>query len=221
CDEVIWLRQGQMVAKGSPEVIVGEYTAELASETRRRTPIDRPAIITPAGTELAVNKNRFGSMEMEITGVALFDSKGVPAKELNAGEALSVAIEFKASRPIENPIFSISISRDNGFVCFDTNTAAQGMKLPVIEQSGRIVLHIERLDLSGGRHFVDVGIYEKDWTYGYDYHWHVYPLDIRAPESKGILRPPQLWELSELPGKPESVDTELRPKFVEQLRTNP
>lgn len=219
CDEVIWLRQGQLVAKGNPEVIVGEYTAELASETRRRTPTEQPAIMTPFGTELAVNKNRFGSMEIEITAVQLFDSHGVPATELNAGEALSVAIDFAANRPIAHPIFSISVSREDGFLCIDTNTAAQGLKLPVIEQSGRIVLHIERLDLAGGRYFVDVGIYEQEWTYGYDYHWHVYPLEIRAQESKGILRPPQLWELSALGGEADSVDTALRPKFIEQLNT--
>jgi lipopolysaccharide transport system ATP-binding protein len=216
CDHI----PNSLVAKGNPEVVVGEYTAELASETRRRTPIEQPAIITPSGAELAVNKNRFGSMEMEITAVELFDSRGVPATELNAGEALSVAIEFTTNRPIDHPIFSISISRDDGFLCFDANTSAQGLQLPVIEQNGKIVLHIERLDLSGGRYFVDVGIYEKEWTYGYDYHWHVYPLEIRAPESKGILRPPQLWELSELAQKAEPVDTILRPRFIEQGRTN-
>jgi lipopolysaccharide transport system ATP-binding protein len=219
CDEVIWLRSGQVVAKGNPEVIVGEYVAELASETRRRTPATMPALHSPDGTEVRVNENRFGSMEMEIRSVHLFDSKGMPAKEIASGEALSVAIEFKANQPIQHPIFSISISREDGFVCFDTNTAAQNLKLPVIDQSGQIVLHLERLDLAGGKYFVDAGIYEKDWVYGYDYHWHAYPLAICAPKSEGILRPPQLWELSDMSEKAEKVDGSLRPKFLEQLRT--
>ncbi len=217
CDEVIWLRAGQMVARGTPEVIVGEYVAELASETRRRTPASMPEVHTPDGTELRVNENRFGSMEMEITAVRLFDANGLPTREILSGQPLSVAIEFKTSRPIQHPIFSVSISCESGFICFDANTAEQNLKLPIIDQCGRIVLHFERLDLAGGKYFVDAGVYEKDWAYGYDYHWHAYPLEIRAPKSQGVLRPPQLWELSDLAKDMETVDGSLRPKLLEQL----
>jgi lipopolysaccharide transport system ATP-binding protein len=219
CDEIIWLRSGTIVAQGTPEVIVGEYVAELASETRRRTPTKTPVLRTPSGTELRVNENRFGSMEMEISSVQFFDSAGLIVQKIAAGQPLSISIEFKTSCPIQNPIFSISISRDDGFVCFDTNTSAQGLKLPTVDQNGQILLHLERLDLVGGKYFVDVGIYEKDFAYGYDYHWHAYPLEISAPTGNGILRAPQLWELGDLSEKSGVVDKSLRPNFLEQLRT--
>lgn len=196
CDEVIWLRGGRVVAHGNPEVVVGEYVAELASETRRRTPATQPPITTSFGTELQVNKNRFGSMEMEITAVALLDADRRPVTEFKSGESLCVQIDFRAAQPIANPIFSVTISREDGFLCFDTNTAAQGLPMPLIEGGGRITLHIERLDFATGNYFVDVGIYESEWAYGYDYHWHAYPLRVNAPTpDKGLLHLPQSWEL--------------------------
>jgi lipopolysaccharide transport system ATP-binding protein len=52
------------------------------------------------------------------------------------------------------------------------------------------------MDLKSGNYFVDVGVYEGNWQYAYDYHWHVYPLAIRSKlKSRGILLPPHRWEL--------------------------
>ncbi len=38
CDEAIWLHGGRTVAHGEPDVVVGQYVAEMQAETRRRTP---------------------------------------------------------------------------------------------------------------------------------------------------------------------------------------
>lgn len=198
CDEAIWLRGGKIVAQGAPDIVVGEYVAETSSETRRRTPFTQPTVISSSGRELKVNENRFGSMEMKVKAVQLLDREGFAAGEICGGHPLSVAIEYEAMTPIAEPIFTVSVTRrEDGFVCYDTSTAAQGLKLPTLEGGGQITLTIERLDLADGEYFVDVGIFEREWAYGYDYHWHVYPLRIRALRgNKGIIAPPQRWQLS-------------------------
>ncbi len=66
CDEAIWLREGQVVAKGPVDVVIGQYQAEVQAETQRRTPQEVPAQITATGTELRINENRFGSLEMDL-----------------------------------------------------------------------------------------------------------------------------------------------------------
>jgi len=170
CDEVLWLRGGRLVAHGDPEVVVGQYVAEMTAETRRRTPAKRPALRTPTGTELRVNENRFGSLELEIVSVRLLDLEGLPLTELESGAALCVEIEYLAPQSIDAPIFSVTISREDGVTCYDTSTAAAGLSLPAIQGQGQLTLHLERLDLSGGQYYVDVGVCERDWTYAYDYH---------------------------------------------------
>lgn len=190
CDKALWLRQGQIVAHGEPEVVAGQYVTEMRSITQQRTPL-RPPQMTKIGIELRVNENRFGSLEMEITDVRILSST-----EIDSGEAISIEIEYLAHQQICNPIFGVTISRDDGQICFDTNTENMRLSLPVVQDKGQIRLHLDRLDLSGGEYFVNVGIYEHDWTYTYDYHWHVYPLLIRSAVSeKSILSPPRRWEV--------------------------
>lgn len=193
CDEALWLRQGQIVAHGEPEVVAGQYVAEMRSETQRRTPV-RPPQLTNTGAELRVNENRFGSLEAEIADVRL-----LPVSEIKSGEALCVEIEYLSPQPIHAPIFSVSISREDGQVCLDTNTETMGLSLPLIPGKGQIKLHIDRLDLAGGQYFVNVGVYKQDWAYAYDYHWHVYPLLVNSTVSENsILCPPRRWEIGGL-----------------------
>ncbi|MBD2578572.1 ABC transporter ATP-binding protein [Oscillatoria sp. FACHB-1406] len=190
CDRALWLRQGQIVAYGEPEVVVGQYVSEMRQQTQQRTPLRAPQK-TKSGTELRVNENRFGSLEIEITDVRL-----QPRDRLDSGEPLRVEIDYLSPQRIESPIFSVTISREDGQICFDTSTAVTVESLSAVEGEGQISLQIDRVDLSGGSYFVDVGIYERDWTYAYDYHWHVYPLEIcSAVDGNSILNPPLRWEM--------------------------
>lgn len=191
CDRALWLRQGQVAACGEPPVVVGQYVSEMRSQTRQRTP-DRPPQRTATGMELRVNENRFGSLEMEITRVHL-----LPIATLETGDPLCVEIEYEAPQPIPSPIFSVTISQEDGRVCLDTHTAEMGIPTAVIHGRGKLRLQIDRLDLKQGKYFVDVGIYEKEWSYAYDFHWHIYPFVIHSSHTgKGILSPPMHWQMS-------------------------
>jgi lipopolysaccharide transport system ATP-binding protein len=196
CDEVLWLRQGQLAGLGNPELVVGQYVAEMMAETRRRTPAAQAPLYTPTGLALRLAENRFGSLEIEIASVRLRSTTGHPATTIASGEGLCIDLEFFASQPIDQPIFGVTITREDGYICYDTNTSTAGLTLPSLSGRGRVTLHLDRLDLIGGSYFVDVGVYERDWTYAYDYHWHVYPFQVSAPDGeKGIIRPPHRWEL--------------------------
>ncbi len=196
CDKALWLRTGLLVAQGPTEVVADQYVAEMTTETKRRTPAAQPVLHTSTGTDLRVNENRFGSLELEIVAVHLLDSAGLPVTEFEGGYPLHIKIEFLAPQPIESPIFGATISREDGFVCYDTSTEAAGLSMPAVHGQGRVILQLERLDLNGGSYYVDVGAYERDWAYAYDYHWHVYPLHVCSTGGeKGVLRPPHRWEL--------------------------
>jgi lipopolysaccharide transport system ATP-binding protein len=194
CDEAIWLKDGCIIGQGPAEIVVGQYTIDMTVETRRRTPSEYPTQHTAVSTALKINENRFGSLEMEIIDVTLLDADGQIVKELKGGEPLSVQITYDSPNPISSPIFSVTISREDGFVCYDTSTDAAGAATPKVNGSGKITLAFDRLDLIGGRYFLDVGVYERAWAYAYDYHWHVYPLHVKAMDGdKGIIQPPHSW----------------------------
>lgn len=193
CDRALWLKKGTVMAYGEPTVVVGQYTMEMQLKTRQLTP-KRPAQFTSFGTELRVNENRFGSLEAEIIGVRL-----LPQSQIGSGSPLCIEIDYQTHQPIDSAIFSLTISQENGDVCLDVNTLEMGILCVRLQEKGIIRLVIDRLDLQGGKYFVNVGIYKQNWEYAYDYHWHVYPLTIDAPlpyKEIGILYPPMRWEVT-------------------------
>jgi len=196
CDELLWLRKGQLVCQGEPGAILDQYVSEMTAETNRRTPTEEARYQSRTGRKLQLKENRFGSLEIEIINVRLLDATGGPVSEFLSGNLLHVEIEYDSPHSIDSPIFGVSISREDGFVCYDTSTDAGGLSLPRVCGKGLVSLYLERLDLVKGEYYVDVGVYEQEWAYAYDYHWHVYPLSIISlSQEKGILAPPQRWEI--------------------------
>jgi lipopolysaccharide transport system ATP-binding protein len=195
CDEVIWLDRGKVAVQGEARVVVGEYLAEMEAETRRRTPKSTAVHHTLTDIDLKLNENRFGSMEMQIEAVGLLNQHGEAIRELKNGEALTILIDYLAPIAIAAPIFGATITRQDGLVCWEGNTQAQPLPAKYFQGRGRVILTLERLDLAQGQYFIDVGIYQHDWTYAYDYHWHVYTIEISAGGSqKGFLLPPHRWK---------------------------
>ncbi|MBD2109855.1 ABC transporter ATP-binding protein [Nodosilinea sp. FACHB-13] len=193
CDRALWLKHGTIMAYGEPAAVVGQYTMEMQLKTQQLTP-QHPAQFTPFGTELRVNENRFGSLESEITGVRL-----LPQTQIDSGSPLYIEIDYQAHQPTDSAIFSLTISQENGEVCLDVNTLVMGIPCVRLQEEGTIRLVIDRLDLRGGRYFVNVGMYKQNWEYAYDYHWHVYPLTVDATlpyKEIGILCPPMRWEVA-------------------------
>jgi lipopolysaccharide transport system ATP-binding protein len=196
CDKVMWLRSGEIAALGEAKVVVGHYRAEMQAEMRRRTPAASPPTITPQGVALRPNENRFGSQEIRISSVQLLDEYGIQTTELESGQPLGVDIKLESELNLRRPHASITITREDGFVCYDSNSAESNVDLPEIHGPLNLRVTLERLDLTPGDYFVDVGIYPQDWSYAYDYHWHVYPLKICGRGGqKGILATPLQWEV--------------------------
>jgi lipopolysaccharide transport system ATP-binding protein len=197
CDEVLWLDKGEVVARGKPQEVVNQYLAALEAETRRRTPklkfTQQPM---PAGIDLKLNENRFGSLEMKIEAVGMYNAEGEPISSLESGAALTIVIEYGAPVPVSTPIFGVTIVRKDGLVCWNGSTEDQPLPTSTYEGNGRVILALDRLDLPQGEYFVDVGIYQQNWDYAYDYHWHVYPLNVGAqPDQRGFLVPQFTWQL--------------------------
>ena len=196
CDQVLWLRHGEEAALGSSSVVVGQYRAEMQAETRRRTPKLAAPSTTPQGVALTPNVNRFGSLEMEIVSLQLLGTDDARVNEIDSGQSLTVALSLRSEEPYPAPHVGVTITREDGFICYDTTSAAVGELLPDIQETVGVRLVLERLDLAPGDYFVDAGIYPQDWAYAYDYHWHVYPLRVRGPAgSKGVLSTPLHWEV--------------------------
>ncbi len=188
CDRALWLRQGQVVALDAPDLVTQQYEQEMHNETLRRTPT-APARRVSGGRKLKARKNRFGSLEVELTQVI-----ARPADVVRTGEPLEVEMEYRTTQTISGAVFVVSITREDGTLCVDTNTQNARVNVPDLTGTGRIRFRIDRLDLAAGRYFINVGVFEGKWKHAYDYHWHVYPLTVDGGAAhKALLAPPCRW----------------------------
>jgi lipopolysaccharide transport system ATP-binding protein len=180
CDDVLWLDRGRIREFGAATDIVGQYVHEM--ETLHRTPITYPAVRASSGVELRVHDNRFGSLELVLEQIRVLDSYEQPTGELVDDGPLTVELLYSTDRLVRNPIFGVTIVDTNGRVCFDTNSQGSEAVVPEAQHNGVVVARLERLPLPNGRYFVEVGAYEREWAYGYDYHAKAYPLSVQRPD---------------------------------------
>jgi lipopolysaccharide transport system ATP-binding protein len=197
CDHAILLHRGQLITQGDPDEVVDRYYALILDETKKRTPITAEAAVTQCGKELRINENRFGSLEVEIKKVVLKNSLGLPLGDIYCGDPLTVEIDFLTNKAIKSPNFVINICDDRGRVYCSMNNVSKQFMFSTIEGKCKIALHIDRLDLNVGEYYVDVGIYDSNWSYAYDFHCQVYSFFINSTINnvEGIISPPHRWEL--------------------------
>lgn len=196
CNKVLWLKKDAPHAFGDAEVMIGQYEAEMGEETRRRTPVAIPPAQTPSGVRLSLHENRFGSLELEMRAVHLFNRMGSPCSEIASGDPLEVQIDFFARGPIHTPMFGITISNEDNQKCCELTSRDGGFELPRVDGCGSVILRIDRLDLTPGQYHLDAGVYETNWAYAYDYHWHAYKLAVTGTgKGKSIMSPPHSWQI--------------------------
>src|SRR5206468_12460556 len=79
CDEALWLRHGRKAGAGDPKRVVDAYLTYVAGEEEALLAGEAggaPAPPPAAEAETGYREGRWGSREVEITGVRLLDDRG-------------------------------------------------------------------------------------------------------------------------------------------------
>jgi len=221
CDEALWMDAGSMKAIGDPKRVVGAYITDVeVSEEEQLAARDAKAresveVVTPDEPASAVlpdnpietaegpadmfraTEGRWGSREIEITGVQLCGQDGEPGHVFHSGEALTIRIGLRS--PIENDDFVIGIGIFNaeGVCCYGTNTNIEDLKAVRILGDAEARFTIESLDLVEGTYKFDVAIHKMD-GYPYDYHRLLYTFRVKSrTKDVGIYRPRHAWKFSD------------------------
>jgi lipopolysaccharide transport system ATP-binding protein len=214
CDEVIWLEQGRIRQHGPADDILTRYSAAMNDsarlraqrETISRTPQDHPVRQTSSGAVLRTGENRFGSMEMHIADVQILDRYGVPSWNFNIGDLVRLEIEYEAPEPVFSPIFGVAIVDSEGQVHFNANTPNDGMAMSIVKGRGMMRVEIEPLNVGPGTLYLDIGIYQREWSYAYDYHSGAHALRISGNAADLSNQPIQIsWSHQSLVSAPRTI----------------
>lgn len=178
CNDALWLREGVVAAVGDTKPVIAEYRKSLVHATVKRTRPEVPAVVTSQGMLLKPGVNRYGSAEIAIVDVRLATSDG-SAAEMADGNTLSVEMDYVVATPVESPIFCVTIVDGSGREVMSTSTEQAGLIIPPGDPGGHLTAQLRSVHLEPGTYFVDVGVYERHWTFAYDYHSRAYPIIIR------------------------------------------
>jgi len=216
CDEALWLDQGLARAHGDPRRVVGAYITDIerteermlaaadarAQEHAEAAPAAEQRIADPveaAGSPddgFKASEGRWGSRDVEITGVRLLGEDGHPGHVFHSGEAVTIELAVAALHPVTDFAFGIGIFSADGVCCYGTNTDVAELKSVELSGSGSARFVIESLDLVEGTYKLDVAVHKRD-GFAYDYHRQLYTFRVKSrTKDAGIYRPRHRWEFS-------------------------
>ena len=221
CDEALWLDDGLVRGTGDPKRVVGAYITAVehgeerqlaADDARAResaavaSPDEPPSAALhdgPVETAAApadmfrAAEGRWGSREVEITGVELVNRGGQPSHVFQSGDLMDIRIGLRAPVAVDDFVVGIGIFNAEGVCCYGTNTGLEEMRGERIAGDAAATFTIESLDLVEGTYKLDVAVHKAD-GYPYDYHRLLYTFRVKSrTKDVGIFRPRHSWTFSD------------------------
>jgi ABC-type polysaccharide/polyol phosphate transport system ATPase subunit len=217
CDEAIWMDAGRLKAKGDPKRVVSAYITDVtaseeqvlaagdakAKDASKAVSPDAPAsAVLPDNPIDAVEgpadmfratEGRWGSREIEITGVQLVGDDGEAGHVFQTGSALTIRIRMRAPVEMTDFVVGVGIFNAEGVCVYGTNTTLEQYQSVRMLGEAEASFAIERLDLVEGTYKLDVAVHKFD-GYPYDYHRLLYTFRVKSrTKDVGIYRPPHRW----------------------------
>ncbi len=220
CDEALWLDGGKVRGSGDPKRVVGAYLtdvgkseekelARLEARSEQRAETEEPAVqspeskaqgLAPNGSVLEdmtrTDEGRWGSREMEITGVTFTTAQGEVSHIFQSGDPMAIHLGVRAHQASTDFVFGIGIYSADGVNCYGTNTHLEEFIAQEARGDGEVTFNIESLDLVEGTYKLDVAVHKRD-GYPYDYHRLLYTFRVKSRTKEvGIYRPRHVWTFS-------------------------
>jgi len=223
CDEALWLDAGRIKGSGDPKRIVGAYLTDIeqreerelaAGDARAResatvavtaaaapdTAAPKPDDPVETGSEPAdmfrATEGRWGSREVEITGVTFVGGDGEAGHVFHTGDAVDVRIQMRAPLLIDDFVVGIGIFNAEGVCCYGTNTTIEELTGERLSGDAEATFAIESLELVEGTYKMDVAVHKFD-GFPYDYHRLLYTFRVKSrAKDVGIYRPRHTWRFS-------------------------
>ena len=120
CDEVWWLDQGRLAARGEPREVLTKYRRHVARRLRAWGAAE-PAPLAPS--------LRRGDGRARLLALETLDAQGQPTQVWQSGESVAIRVTVRFERSVADPVVGILIRTRIGFEVYGTNTELEGLRL--------------------------------------------------------------------------------------------
>ncbi|MGG4344459.1 ABC transporter ATP-binding protein [Paenibacillus lautus] len=181
CDRVVWMDKGRIVTQGEPDRVVDLYTQHMNMKfveqrqkdfNKEKQPID---IKNNNGNASSSAQNidapplnseepqqgediRWGSKEVEIIEARIINSKGGSTNVIQAGEQVTLEIDYKVNNEQSEYIFGVGIYTSDKNLIYGNNTEIGRIKLSSIDSQGCVRFVIRECNLLSGKYKLNVAV---------------------------------------------------------------
>ncbi len=212
CTRAIWLDRGVVRASGLSERVIDAYYSrisslqeecmarsqrareqELAASTKAsdaptfHAEVNGEVVELPPLNDGGPLDRRWGSREVEITGVRFLDRNGQERHLFHTGEPFTARLMFKAHQRVERPVFGLALHRSDGSTIAGPNTLTSKFPIAAVEGTGYVDYHVDVLPLFEGVYDLTVSIYDETLTHAYDHQYRFYPFRVQPGNLRQVL----------------------------------
>ena len=210
CDRSIWIHEGVIKAEGKPRDVhpqyfeyMGKARQALMENENQDSPKDEENETDDKNVneelvqeeETATDESRWGTGEARITEVKFLNQKGEEASVFKTGEEVRIEIAFQVKKAIKEANFGVGIFRTDGIHCYGTNTQIDKLDKFNLDESGKVVLKLDSLELLPGEYDFDFAIGAENCT-DIDYCRSVKRIQVYSEISDvGVARVSHEWNI--------------------------
>ncbi|MCX6043823.1 MAG: ABC transporter ATP-binding protein [Chloroflexi bacterium] len=160
CDRGLVMYRGNNIFQGSAAEAVIAYSEAV----RRAARAAQATVPTEGGLS-----ERVMTFDAEIEKVTLFNDQHQPITVVQSGDAVTVGIEVKFHKPVQEPIFSFTIRTTDGRIVYDTTTRWQKIQTPNFVADERCYVEYSLdMPLLDGEYELGVDVIATDFSHYYD-----------------------------------------------------
>jgi len=179
CETVAWLDHGEIQMIGPAAEVISAYRGD-----------SHDAVTTPE--EFG---SRWGSGEIQITSVDLFDGDGQSVQHPRTLDPLTVRVNLTAHAPIQDSVLVAKIDQLGGHTVWQSSTRRNGVSIGLIKESASVELKFPALPLLEGTYELSLGITDQTEVQPYDWWERRIRFDMRqyVNSDHGVVHIPTQW----------------------------
>jgi hypothetical protein len=165
-DEIWWIRNGSLIARGDPSEVLPRYRRHVAEALRVSGENQVPRVAPTM---------RNGDGRAVIERVELLGGNGEPATVFRSGETITIGVTVRFALAVADPVVGIMIRTRIGLNVYGTNTELERLKLGPVGPDARVrVSYRLKCDLCPGEYTVTAASHDPDGV------WHDWMEDAVA-----------------------------------------
>lgn len=157
-DEIWWVRDGKLIARGDPAEVLAHYRRHVA-QALREAGCGAFARLSPA--------LRDGDGRAVLSGIELLGADGAPTSIWRSGEMATIRVTVRFEDDVEDPVVGVLIRTRIGLNVYGTNTELEGIHFGPMRRGDTVRVTFRfRCELCGGDYTVTAASHDPDGT------WH-------------------------------------------------